>query len=99
MRDELDQLLALHAVVESAPEMTAQLIGPIERDERRHGDQAAVALSEARPFPHVAEHHLVGELAELRKNIPDLADSGRQRTCSHCEPPGKLTRTTLSCVE
>src|SRR5437763_518132 len=50
---------------------------------------AAIALRQAGALPDVAEHHLVGELAELWKSISDLADGGRRRCASsHCEPPG-----------
>src|SRR5438067_9696832 len=84
MGDELDDLLALHAVVERAPQMPAELVGLRERHERRHGDEAAVALRQPGPLPDIAEHDLVGELAQLRKNIPHSSDGGRRwRACSH----------------
>src|SRR5262249_49975050 len=64
--------------------------GPAKRDERRHGNEAAVALREAGTRPHVAEHNLLGQLAELRKNILDLADGRRRQLGCHCEPPGEI---------
>src|SRR5438067_13402460 len=97
MRDGFDDLLALHAVVERAPEVAAQLVGTRERDERCHGNQAAVALRQSGALPHIAEDHLVGELTQLRKDVSDLADGGRRRRASHANLPGKWCAATLSC--
>src|ERR1041384_1952662 len=71
MRDQLDDLLARHTVVERAPDVAADLVGTVERGERGDGDEAAVALGEPRALPHVAEHDLVGELAQPRKDVGD----------------------------
>src|SRR5689334_13482007 len=84
MRDQLDDLVALHAVVERAPEVAADLVRAREHHQRRDSDQAAIALGEPGPLPDVAEHDLVGELAELREHIADFADGGGRRgTDSH----------------
>src|SRR3954471_14883793 len=55
MGDELDQLVAGDAVVERPLQVKGQLVDPVERDEARNGDQAAVAGREAGPLPDVAE--------------------------------------------
>src|SRR5439155_7981048 len=66
VRDELDDLLLGHAVLDGAREMEAHLLGLAGGDERRAGDEAPVALRELRPLPDVSEQHLVGDLAEPR---------------------------------
>src|ERR671935_1124345 len=76
VRDELDDLLALHAVVERAPQVPAQVVGLRERDERRNGDQAAITLRQARTLPDIAEYDLVGELAQLGKHVAYFSDGG-----------------------
>src|SRR3954467_3313680 len=86
VRDQLDQLFLLHAVVERAPDMPANLVGPAERDERRDGDEAAVALDEPRALPHIAEYDFLGELTELGENIFHLADRRWWSCACHCEP-------------
>src|SRR5690349_24682681 len=64
--------------------MPTQLVFAPERDERGHGDQTAIALREAGAFPHIAEDDFVGQLTELRKDVPHLADGGRGRSsCCH----------------
>src|SRR5258708_17802996 len=55
-RDQLDDLLARHAVVERAPDVAADLVGPVERNKRGDGDEAPVALGKPGPLPDVAEH-------------------------------------------
>src|SRR6266704_3439497 len=60
MRDNLDQLIATDAVFQSLLEVKGQLIGPVESDEARDRNQAAIARRQARPLPHLAEEHLVG---------------------------------------
>src|SRR3954453_16905637 len=49
--------------------MGAELIGAVERNERAHGDEAAVALGELRPLPNVAEQHVIGQLGELGRDV------------------------------
>src|SRR5579863_1331547 len=66
MRDEFAELVLGNAVAQRAFEMTPQLIGPLQRDERRAGYQAAVALGELGTFPDVAEKHLFSEINQLR---------------------------------
>src|SRR5579863_4925022 len=60
------ELVLGNAVAQRAFEMTPQLIGPLQRDERRAGYQAAVALGELGTFPDVAEKHLFSEINQLR---------------------------------
>src|SRR4051812_32124356 len=78
MRDDLDDLVARHAVVERAPDVAAQLLRGALRDERRYGDEAAIALGGPLSLPDIAEPPLVGELAHLGKHVAALAD-GRVR--------------------
>src|SRR3979490_3591368 len=78
MSDRLADLLARNAVLQRAPDVAAQLVRAIKRDERGHRDQAAVALRELLALPDVAEQQLVGELAELGKDVAHLVD-GRIR--------------------
>ena len=60
MGDDFDDLVLGHAIAEGALEMAAQLLGAVERDERGDGDEAAVALGEARALPDIAEEDLFG---------------------------------------
>src|ERR1044072_6995576 len=90
MRDQLVDLLARIPVAERAPDVAVDLVGTVERGERGDGDEAAVALGEPRALPHVAEHDLVGELAQLRKDVADLPDGGRR---SHGFSPGGIPGT------
>jgi hypothetical protein len=60
---ELTRNTARHAVLDGAWEMEVHLLGLAGRNQRRAGDQAAVALRELRPLPDVPEQHVVGELA------------------------------------
>src|SRR5438309_6017602 len=62
--DELDELFLRHAVLDRSGEVEVHLLCLAGRDERRAGDQAAVALRELRPLPDVAEQHLLGDLDE-----------------------------------
>jgi AraC-like DNA-binding protein len=69
VRDRLDQLIFADAIVQRTAKMGREFIRPIERDERRHGDQAAVALGQAGSLPNVAEEHVIGEISQLRANF------------------------------
>src|SRR5512134_2789143 len=42
VRDHFDQLVPVDAVLESFLQVKRQLVGPIERDERRDRDEAAI---------------------------------------------------------
>src|SRR3989449_4789361 len=53
MGDELANLLTRHAVGERALEVPGELVAPGHRGQRRHGDEAPVALRETGPFPDI----------------------------------------------
>src|SRR5689334_8490852 len=92
MRDDLEQLLLGHAVVERALEMADLLLGAIERDQGGAGDQAAVALGKALALPDVAEQHVVREVDQLGRELPQrLARSRRiSRWFGHGSSPSRL---------
>jgi hypothetical protein len=58
----------------------AHLLGLAGRDQRRAGDEAAIALRELRALPDVAEQHVVGQLGELGRELTDggLGDLGHR---------------------
>src|SRR5256886_9341364 len=83
MGDELDNRLAGHAVGKRALEVPGELVAPGHRGQRRHGDEAPVALRETGPFPDIAVQDALAELDELRRDLPDLAaGSGCGRRCA-----------------
>src|SRR5215475_4613161 len=51
VRDHLDELVLGDPVLDRAREVKAHLLGLAGRDERRAGDEAAVALGQLRPLP------------------------------------------------
>ena len=76
MRQCLDEFVLRHTIVARERHVRAQLIGPVQGDQRAHCDQAAVALRQSRPGPDIAEQDIVGQLGELRRNIAQ-SDVGR----------------------
>jgi hypothetical protein len=78
MGDQFEELVLRDAVVLSAHEMAAQLLGAIERDEGGDGDQAAVPLGEAWAFPDIAEQHLLGEIDQLGRERSEPVTGGGQ---------------------
>jgi hypothetical protein len=83
MGDELDDLVLGDAVLEGALEMAAQLLAAIERDQRRDGDQAAVALLEVGPLPDIAEQHLLGQVDQLGRDGANLVAGRGGRLRAH----------------
>src|SRR5262245_27813033 len=85
MGDQLADLLGRNAVIEGALEMTFELLGTVQGDEGGAGYQAAVALGELRPFPHIAEENAFGELDEFGYRGAHLVAGGRRRGrfCGH----------------
>src|SRR4029079_7634952 len=69
--DGFDQFVLGETVVDRPTEVTGDLLGAVERDESGDGDQAAVALGQAGPFPDVAEQHVVRQLHELWREVAD----------------------------
>src|SRR5713101_9867465 len=63
--DQLADLVLGDAVGEGAFEVTAQLPLAAECNERRHSDQAAIALRQARAFPDLTINDLLGKLDEF----------------------------------
>src|SRR5262245_40639852 len=71
MRDDLADLLLRDAVVERAVQMANQLPLAAERDQRRDDDEAAVALLQTRPLPHLAEQPLLAVIDQVGNDIAD----------------------------
>src|SRR5262249_19175988 len=67
--DQPFQLGLRHAVVERPLHMAPHLVGPVERSQHGHRDQAPVALAEVGVFPNVAEQHVVAELPKLGNEL------------------------------
>src|SRR6266446_654121 len=82
--DQLADLVLGDAVAEGALEVTMELPLAAECNERRHGDQAAIALRQARAFPNLAIDDLLGKLDELWRDRPNLlaADDGDEAAIS-----------------
>src|SRR5712671_992028 len=76
MGDQLANLVLGDAVAEGAFEVTAQLPLAAECNKRRHGDQAAIALRQARAFPDLAVNDLLGKLDELWRDRSNLLAGG-----------------------
>src|SRR5882724_11484552 len=76
MSDQLAELVLADAVAEGAFEVTAQLPLAPQCHEGCHGDQAAIALRQARAFPDLAVNHLLGEINQLRPDRPNRLAGG-----------------------
>src|SRR5918996_2890134 len=67
--DQPFQLGLRHAVVERPLHMAPHLVGPVERSQHCHRDQAPVTLAQVGMFPYVAEQHVVAELSQLGNEL------------------------------
>src|SRR5262249_20591271 len=63
------QLGLRHPVVERPLHVAAHLVGPIERSQHGHRDQATVTLAEVGMLPYVAEQDVVAKLPELGNEL------------------------------
>ena len=79
MGDQFADLFRRNAVVERALEMALELLGAVERNQCRARDEAAVALGESRPLPHVAEQYFFRQVDELGYGSAHLVAGGRWR--------------------
>jgi hypothetical protein len=75
-RDDLDELVEGHAVVDGASEVAGEVFGPVERDVGGDGDQAAVSLSEAGTLPDVAEENVVVSSTSFGAKSPIICRAG-----------------------
>ena len=85
MCDDLNDLVLGDAVVERAMQVAAQLVGAVERGERRDRDQAAIALGGCFRS-QTSPSDLVADLAKLGEHVLDLGDRGRWRLRGHETP-------------
>jgi hypothetical protein len=60
------------------------LVGPVERRQHGHRDQAPVTLAEVGVLPHVAEQHVVAELPQLGNELV------HRRLLHPARPPGSV---------
>src|SRR5947208_8738116 len=67
--DQPLQLGLRHPVVERPLHMAPHLVGPVERRQHCHRDQAPVTLAEVGMLPYVAEQHVVTELPQLGNEL------------------------------
>src|SRR5438046_166196 len=58
MRDDFANLLFRYPIVQSAPDMAAELVGAVHGDQRGDGNQAAVALGQTRTLPHIPKENV-----------------------------------------
>jgi hypothetical protein len=100
MGNRLDQLVPGDTVLQRLSEMEWRLVAAVEGNERRHRDEAPVALGKAGPRPHVAEQHIVRELDQLGRDV-----ANRLLRCgwflSHCyllQPADVLLPAQNSCL-
>src|SRR5258705_9948125 len=63
--DQPLQLGLRYPIVECPLHVAPYLVGPVERSQHCHRDQAAVTLAEVGMLPYVAEQHVVAELPQL----------------------------------
>ncbi len=77
MGDQFADLARLDAVVERAADMAADLRGLAGGNQRGDGDEAAVPSGKLRATLDVAEEHVIGKMAEARR---DIVDGGRRDT-------------------
>ncbi len=71
MGDEFAQLVLGHAVFQCTLQMNPKLIGPLQCDQGRASDQAAVTLRKSWTVPYVAEQDFFGEIDQFRHYCPD----------------------------
>src|SRR5664280_3876324 len=86
MGDGLDQLLLRDPVLQRPGEVEPQLFRTVQRDQRGHRDEAAVALRQLGALPHVAEQDLIRQLHELRREVSEHPLCSR-RLLAHADPP------------
>src|SRR6266478_5393437 len=67
--DQPLQLGLRHPVVERPLHMAPHLVGPVQRRQHCHRDQAPVTLAEVGMLPYVAEQHVVTELPQLGNEL------------------------------
>src|SRR6266446_1584465 len=67
--DQPLQLGLRHPVVERPLHMAPHLVGPVQRRQHRHRDQAPVTLAQVGMLPHVAEQHFVAEFSKLGNEL------------------------------
>ena len=79
VRDQLADLLGRYPVVERALDMALELLRAVEHDERRARDQAAVALGQLGPLPHIAVDDLLRQVDELGDSGAHLVAGGGRR--------------------
>lgn len=79
MGDQFADLARLDAVVERAADMAADLRGLAGGNQRGDGDEAAVPSGKLRATLDVAEEHVIGKMAEARR---DIVDGGRRDGCA-----------------
>ena len=95
MRNQLDEFVLRYPIFQRTWEMKAELLGAIQGNQCRDGDQAAVALGEARPFPYIAEQNLLGKFRKLGRKVgerPLLAGCGG---CESIDSSWKLESSDL----
>ena len=66
MRDGLGQLVGAEAVVHGALQVKRELADAVQRDQRRDGDQAAVARGQTGALPDVSKQHVLRVARESR---------------------------------
>lgn len=76
MRQCLGDLRARQTALEPAAKVDVELVIVAHRGEGGDGHQAAIAHAEIGPPSQIIEHHVVGELHELRRDAPQFGDGG-----------------------
>ena len=67
--------------------MAAELVGAIQGDQRGNGDEAPVALGQARTLPHVSKEHIGREFSQFGGNFL-LHGAGLSHDISFCMASG-----------
>src|SRR5215469_12374823 len=69
--DHFDQLFPSDAVLHCSWEVKVHLFRLAHRDECCAGDEAPIALRKLRPFPDVAEQHVLGQINQLGRGLTE----------------------------
>ena len=94
MGDNLTDLFFGDAIIESAPDVSTQLLGAIQGREDADRDHAAIAFGELGALPHVAKQHIGGELSQFRRNLL-LDSSGFSNNASFANSSSSLDSTKI----
>ncbi len=69
VRYQFDDFVLRDAIFKGTTQMERQLLGSVESNKGRYGNEAAVPFGKSGSFPNVSEENIVGEFSELWCNV------------------------------